>query len=181
MEFHILGARGLVVVATYRDTEMGRNHPLTELLADLRRQPGVQRVRLTGLTETAVIAFMERTAGHDLAVEDLPLARAIHSETEGNPFFVREVLRHLAETGVIDQRDGRWAARLRIDELGIPDGVREVIGRRLSRLSEETNVVLRMAAVVGAEFEFPLAAHAGGPPLLRHPAVPAALRTGAEG
>ena len=52
-----------------------------------------------------------------------PLALAIHDETDGNPFFLREVLRHLVETGGIAERDGRWAATVDIDRLGIPEGV----------------------------------------------------------
>lgn len=76
-------------------------------------------------------------------------------------FFVREVLRHLAETGAIEQREGRWTTRLPVEELGIPEGVREVVGRRLSRLSEAANRVLRVAAVVGAEFEMPVLQVAG--------------------
>ena len=151
----------LLVVGTYRDSELGRAHPLTELLADLRRQAGVQRLKLSGLDEENVVAFLARTAGHDLRPDDLRLARAIHAETDGNPFFVREVLRHLTETGQIDHRDGRWAARLRVEEIGIPDGVREVVTHRLSRLSEATNAVLRVAAVVGATFDFALVAEAG--------------------
>ena len=154
----------LLVIGTYRDTELHRNHPLTELLADLRRQPGVHRVHLSGLDEIGVVTYLERTAGHDLSGGDLLLARAIHAETEGNPFFVREILRHLTETGQIQQRDGRWGAERRIVELGIPDGVREVVGRRLSRLSEETIGVLSVAAVVGAEFEFRLLGRACGQP-----------------
>ncbi len=91
-------ATRLLVVGTYRDTELWHDHPLVEVLADLRRQEGVERFSLTGLDQSGVARFMEQRMGHDLADEELPLARAIYQETEGNPFFVREVLRHLAET-----------------------------------------------------------------------------------
>jgi DNA polymerase III delta prime subunit len=134
----------LLVLGTYRDTELWHDHPLVEVLADLRRQGGVERFSLTGLDQSAVARFMEQRMGHPLADEELPLARAIYQETEGNPFFVREVLRHLAESGATDRP---------VEELGIPEGVREVVGRRLARLSQETNDVLRVAAVVGTEFE----------------------------
>jgi class 3 adenylate cyclase/tetratricopeptide (TPR) repeat protein len=143
----------ILVLGTYRDTELGHDHPLVEILADLRRQASVERLSLVGLDSSGVAAFMEQAGGHALDDGDLLLARAIHAETEGNPFFVREVLRHLAETGVVEQRDGRWATRLPVEELGIPESVREVVGRRLSHLSKEANRVLLMAAVVGAEFE----------------------------
>jgi class 3 adenylate cyclase len=143
----------LVVIGTFRDTELPAGHPLPELLADLRRQDGVERISLAGLDEGAVGEYLEAAAGHQLAGEDHRLVVAIHGETEGNPFFVGEVLRHLAETGGVVRPDGRWATTAAVEELGIPEGVREVIRRRLSRLSEETNRVLTLAAVVGPEFE----------------------------
>jgi class 3 adenylate cyclase len=152
----------VLVVGTYRDTELGHDHPLVEVLADLRREGGVAGVSLTGFDPSGVAAYMEAATGHPLDGEELALARAIHEETEGNPFFVREVLRHLAETGAIERREGRWATRLPVDELGIPEGVRDVVGRRLSRLSGDTNQVLRVAAVVGAEFEWRVVQSAGG-------------------
>jgi predicted ATPase len=63
------------------------------------------------------------------------LVHAIRQETEGNPFFIEEVLRHLVESGAYYRRDGRWVTDAKsIAELGIPAGVRDVIGRRLSRL-----------------------------------------------
>ena len=143
----------LLVVGTYRDTELGRGHPLTELLANLRRDGTLERFALTGLDHSGVIAFMEQAAGHDLDDESLALARVVHAETAGNPLFVSELLRDLAETGAIARRAGRWETRTLADELAIPEGVREVIGQRLSRLSEAANRVLTVAAVVGPEFE----------------------------
>jgi class 3 adenylate cyclase/tetratricopeptide (TPR) repeat protein len=153
----------VLALGTYRDTELGRGHPLLELLADLRRQAGVERLVLPGLDEPAIVAFVEQTAGHALSEDGLGLARAIHQETDGNPFFVREVLHHLSETGAVERHDG-WVNRLPVDELGIPEGVRDVVGRRLSRLSEEANRTLRRAAVVGAEFDLPVLQAAGDAP-----------------
>ncbi len=151
----------LLVLGTYRDTELGHGHPLVEVLADLRRQEDVARLSLSGLDEAGVTAFVEQTVGHELAEADRALAAAIYEETDGNPFFVREVLRHLRETGAIERRDGQWIIR-RIEQLGIPEGVREVVGRRLARVSDEANQTLRVAAVVGTEFELPVVQAAGG-------------------
>jgi class 3 adenylate cyclase len=151
----------LLIIGTYRDTELGETHPLVELRADLRPQAGVERFTLSGLDRAGVAALMEQSAGHDLDEDDLALARAIWAETEGNPFFVREVLRHLADVGAVENREGRWATRLPLNEIGIPEGVREVVGRRLSRLSKEANRALRIAAVVGPEFELPVIQVAG--------------------
>ncbi len=143
----------LLILATYRDTELGHEHPLGDLLADLRRQRAVERLSLLGLDSSGVAAYLEQAAGHALDDEDLALARAIHEETEGNPFFVREVLRHLTETGALAEQAGRWGIRLAIEDVGIPEGVREVVGRRLARLSPAANRLLEVGAVAGPEFE----------------------------
>lgn len=152
----------LLILGTYRDTELHHDHPLVELLADLRRQTGIERLSLSGFDQAAVADFMAQAAGHDMDEEGLVLVRAIHAETEGNPFFVREILRHLTETEAIVQRDGRWVTSLAVNELGIPEGVREVVGRRVSRLSSDANRGLRVAAVVGTEFELRVVGAAGG-------------------
>ncbi len=152
----------LLVVVTYRDTDIGRAHPLTDFLADLRRAGGVERLSLGGLDRDGVGAFIEAAAGHDLADEEgVAFVRAVWEETEGNPFFVAEVIRHLSETGRIERRDGRWVATVPVEELGIPEGVRDVVGRRLSRLSEAANRALAVAAVVGLEFDATLVWAAG--------------------
>ena len=141
----------LLVLGTYRDTDLSRTHPLSEALADLRREPRVERVRLNGLDTDAVAAFMEAAAGHELGGSEVDLARLIHGETDGNPFFVIEVLIHLGESGAVYQgHDGRW--RIRAGELVVPEGVREVVGRRVSRLSEAADSVLATAAVIGTHF-----------------------------
>jgi DNA-binding SARP family transcriptional activator len=145
-------AMRLLVVGTYRDSELVHDHPLIEVIGDLRRQGGAERLTLTGLDDTAVAAFVEQAAGRALDDEGLAFAHAIYAETEGNPFFVREVLRHLTETGAVERRTGGWATRLPVEEMGIPEGVRDVVGRRLSHLSKDAKRLLRVAAVVGAEF-----------------------------
>ena len=73
------------------------------------------------------------------------LAEAVHAQTDGNPFFVGEVVRLLASEGRLSDPDS-WQGQ-------IPQGVREVVGRRLDRLSEETNEGLKVAAVIGREFD----------------------------
>ena len=88
----------------------------------------------------------------------------VRDETEGNPFFIGEVLRHLAETGVLFESEGRWATSMPPDSIGLPEGVREVVGRRLSRLSPEANDVLRVASVIGREFDLDVLGPASGMP-----------------
>ena len=152
---HVVRAGGgrVLVIGTYRDTELTHDHPLVEVVADLRRQGGVERLSLSGLDDVGVTTMVEQSAGQALDDAGLALARAVYEETEGNPFFVREVLRHLAETGAVERSEEGWNTRLPVDQLGIPEGVRETVGRRLARLSDDTNQALRLAAVVGPEFE----------------------------
>jgi tetratricopeptide (TPR) repeat protein len=144
-----------LLVGTYRDTELGRGptHPLTGTLADLRRIEGVERLTLDGLDANGVTAFVEAAAGHALEEPGLALARALHAETEGNPFFIGQVLRHLTETGAVSVRDGRWTYDVTVERLGIPEGVREVIGRRRSRLAQLTDDVLQIGSVIGRDFD----------------------------
>jgi class 3 adenylate cyclase len=153
----------VLVLATYRDTDLDRSHPLSDVLADLRRQPGVERLDLDGLDGAEVAEFMAAAAGHELDAAGVELARAVHGETQGNPFFAGEVLRHLAESGAIVERDGRWTSDMTLDEVGIPEGIREVVSRRLSRLSDSANAALAVAAVIGATFDLSTIEAAGGP------------------
>jgi class 3 adenylate cyclase/tetratricopeptide (TPR) repeat protein len=160
---HIVRAGGgrVLLLCTYRDTELTHDHPLVELVADLRRQGGVERLSLTGLDDLGVAAFVEQMSGQTLDDAGRALARAVYEETEGNPFFVLEVLRHLVETGAVERHEGFWTPRLPIDQLGIPEGVRDVVGRRLARLSDEANQTLRIASVIGPEFELSVVQAAG--------------------
>jgi len=144
----------ILVIGTYRDTDLDRTHPLSELLADLRRSPGVERFPLAGFTTEEVEAFVAAAAGEELDDAKRALAAAVHAETEGNAFFVGEVLRHLAESGAIVQRDGVWQAAVDLEDMAIPEGVREVIGRRVSRLPDAVNDVLRWASVIGRDVDF---------------------------
>ncbi|MGH9046871.1 MAG: ATP-binding protein, partial [Acidimicrobiales bacterium] len=144
-------SRRLFVLATYRDTDIDRSHPLSALLSDLRRLPGVDRCTVENLSSEEVIDMISLAAGHELDGDVLRLAGSIHDETEGNPFFVAEVLRHLVESGAVRREGERWMVS-DPDHVAVPEGVRDVVGRRLSRLSEKANEVLTVSAVVGRDF-----------------------------
>ncbi len=137
----------LLIVGTYRHTELNPAHSLVNLLADLRRDPGVERLLLEGLDEAEVMALLEAT-GHPLGENARGLARALRAHTEGNPFFVGELVRHAVESETLGREgDGNF------EHLSVPEGVHEVVLRRLGRLSEAANQALVTAAVVGAEFD----------------------------
>jgi hypothetical protein len=137
------GAR-LLVIGTYRDIELGRRHPITLTLGELAHEQLAERIVLRGLSERDVARFIEVSAG----IEPPPaLVEAVFRETEGNPFFVNEVVRLLVSEGRLKQPDDvqSWS-------MEIPQSVRETIGRRLDRLSPTCNDALTIASVLGREF-----------------------------
>jgi tetratricopeptide (TPR) repeat protein len=143
---NLQGAR-LVVVGTYRDVEVDRAHPLSSALAELRRSGTFLRVPLRGLTVDEVHRMYETLRGYEVPWQQ---AELVHRQTEGNPLFVQEVLRYLVEEGIVVREQGTYVVRG--DATAIPDGLRDVIGRRLSHLDEKTNTVLSIASVMGRDF-----------------------------
>jgi class 3 adenylate cyclase/tetratricopeptide (TPR) repeat protein len=144
----------VTIACTYRDTDLGRGDALNNLLSDLHREGNVERVQLRGLDDTDIMELLAAAAGHDLDDEGVGLAHALRRETEGNPFFTGEVLRHLGESGAIVMReDGRWYLDGEIEDIGLPSSVRDVVGRRVERLGDRSLRVLSLAAVIGREFD----------------------------
>ena len=136
----------VLVVGTYRETELGE--PLVSVLANLRRDRALERLRLGSLYQREVATMITAWLGRP---PPTTFARALHRETEGNPFFIEEVLRHLIEVGAVDGT--QWAGGLAsFTEVGIPDGVREAIERRLATLSPPARGVVTMAAAIGRSF-----------------------------
>jgi class 3 adenylate cyclase len=151
----------LMILATYRDSDLAPGDPPAAFLAELLGEPGVERMPLVGLDEADIVELIEELAGHPIDARGLALAGDVHRDTAGNPFFVGELLRHLRETGAIAERpDGRWSFRGSPAGRGLPQSVREVIERRVQRLSAEARRVLTVAAVIGAEFDVALVARA---------------------
>ena len=137
---------GLLVVGIYRHTEVGRDHPLLGTLADLSRGQHHRRLLLGGLDQQQVASFVGLVAGVE---HSLGLAAAVHQQTDGNPFFVTEVVRLLASQG----RLGHAEAGSPVLAVGLPEGVRAVVAQRLGRLSDGCRQILEVAAVLGRDFE----------------------------
>lgn len=149
----------LMVVGAFRDSDVASGHPMTELLAALHREQGSGRISLSGLSGDDVLALLQQMAGHDVDEAGVALRDAVLEETGGNPFFVGEVLRHLAESGAISRGiDGRWIAEVDVREVGLPISVREVVGRRVEALGSDSAHLLSLASVVGREFDVSLLA-----------------------
>jgi serine/threonine protein kinase/tetratricopeptide (TPR) repeat protein len=140
----------LMIVGTYRDVEVDRNHPLSAALAELRRVSSFGRVLLRGLNIDEVRRMLTGITHEEIP---LGLADVVHRQTEGNPLFVQEVVRYLAEEGLIQQEEGKWKPTKDTPlEMNIPEGLRDVIGKRLSLLTSECNQLLSAAAVIGRDF-----------------------------
>ena len=142
------GAR-LLLIGTYRDMELSRQHPLAEALGELTRERLFQRVLLRGLSREDVGRFIEVTSG---ATAPNSLVQAVYTQTEGNPLFVTEVVRLLVQEGEVWAGHGEPLRHSDTWTVRIPEGVREVIGRRLNRLSRRCNDTLVIASVIGREF-----------------------------
>jgi DNA-binding SARP family transcriptional activator len=153
---HVLRTRArspLLVLGTYRETDLTRTRPLAEALVDFRRERAFERIALHGLAEEEIVVLLQDTASHEIGGAGRALARALSETTEGNPFFIEQILGNLVDTGHLVLQDGRWSLDARIEDLGIPEGIVEAIGRRLSRLSESCNKTLAAASVLGRDFE----------------------------
>jgi class 3 adenylate cyclase len=144
----------VLVIGTYRETDLDRRHPFAKALPELQREVEVTRIALDGLGGDDVLALLERISGHPVPPA---FAERLALETDGNPFFLRETLLHLADEGQLRVEDGVWVAAPNI-ELSIPAGVRDVIGRRLSRLSPDANKLLAAGALFEVSFPLTVAA-----------------------
>jgi predicted ATPase len=139
-----------LILGTYRAGELHADHPLADLLADLRSDRSCERLALAGLEETA-IAELLTDAVPDPDQRGLAASR-LRRETEGNPLFIGELLRHFA-----DERDATLSDRLLLLGAGaVPEGITEVIARRLHRVSEPCQTVLRLASILGINFSTPV-------------------------
>ena len=143
-----MAASRLLVVGTYRDVELSRQHPLSETLAQLSREQVFRQQLLGGLSQEVTPSLIQAAIG---ILPSQVVAETIFAHTEGNPYFMTEIVRLLAERGELTEEGIGGAEGLRL-----PDGVREAIGQRLNRLSDECNQVLTTASVIGREFSLRL-------------------------
>jgi DNA-binding SARP family transcriptional activator/tetratricopeptide (TPR) repeat protein len=134
-----LGSTHILVLGAYRDVDPSPGDALSETLAELGRERATRRLELSGLTEREVARYVELTAS-DIASSEL--AAGLHGRTEGNPLFIGEIVRLLSTEGVAS---GSAA--------DVPQGIRDVIARRLAHLTAACKQLLVLASVLGREFE----------------------------
>ena len=145
-----LRAERVLIVGAYRETELDRAHPLAKSLVDWNRERLITRIALRRFSEPETADQLRALLGENVSGE---FAVAVHRETEGNPFFVEEVLKALIEKGSVRRESGRWR-RCEMEQLLIPQSVKETIGNRLDRVSQNCNEVLRVCAILGKVFTF---------------------------
>jgi class 3 adenylate cyclase len=141
----------ILLLGTYRDVEVSRRHPLEAVLRDLTREELVERIAVRRLEESGTSELIGTTLGERNLSNQL--VGLIYQRTEGNPFFVQQLLRFLVERGDVYQEHGHWAQRA-LEKLEVPESVRSVIGQRLARLRETTQEILQDASVLGQTFRF---------------------------
>ncbi|HUA32006.1 MAG TPA: AAA family ATPase [Candidatus Binataceae bacterium] len=154
---HFIAASPILMIGAYRDAEVNRSHPLSATLATLSRIRNSETIALKGLHQDELATLLELIGDAGAPTE---LIEALLAATEGNPLFIRELLMHLVEERKILGEGQGWSMKLSVDELGIPEGVRQVIGTRLAKLSDEANRLLSVASAFNGSFAFDVAAAA---------------------
>lgn len=140
----------ILIVLTYRDIELDAACCLDDVLYDLTREQLVLRLKLNRFDREQTRALL--TVMFQEAISD-EFLEAIYRETDGNQFFVEELCKALIAEGKLYRQDGRWQ-RPNMAEIQLPQSVRGAILARVGRLPEETQEMLRWAAIIGREFDF---------------------------
>jgi tetratricopeptide (TPR) repeat protein len=150
----------ILTLGTYRDVDLEATHPLADALGAFPRETDYEHISLDGLTTKGTAELLAALGHYEVANH---VGEAWAKETEGNPFFIQELVRYFAEEGkVFRGTGGRWTTTRPLQELGIPQSVRDVIGRRLARLSPAAGQFLGVAAIFEGEFAFDVATAVAG-------------------
>lgn len=141
----------LLLLGAYRETDIDDKHPLSSVLAELNRERLLQSVPLKRLSFDDVLELIRRILEQD----DVPreFCELVYGKTQGNPFFVEEVISSLKEEGVIYREKNEWKIK-EVSKIALPETVKSVIKKRLSRLDDESQRVLSLASFVGKDFTY---------------------------
>jgi tetratricopeptide (TPR) repeat protein/transcriptional regulator with XRE-family HTH domain len=142
----------ILVLGTDRDVPVGHQHPLEGTLAELVRERLVTEISLRRLSPEGTAALIGTHFGLEGVSDEL--RDLVHTRAEGNPFFTEEILKALVEQGAIFRSARGWDRRA-IGEIAVPRSVHAVVGQRVGRLSTGAQEVLRIASVLGQEWELP--------------------------
>ncbi len=151
----------ILILITYREEEAPRTHPLRDLRLRLLRDQLVPHLTLSRLTVPAVTELVAQLSG--LGPQAGDVAGRLFAESEGNPFFLTELIRDWTESGLIQQDRGHWQlGSLAQAEVAPPRGVQTIIAARFKRLTASAQGLAEIAAVIGPAFDVELVREAGG-------------------
>jgi tetratricopeptide (TPR) repeat protein len=148
-----VSAISVLIVGTYRNSESDRSDGLSAMLETCTRLHVLEQINLSNLSKALTL---ELIAALGRKIPSNEVTELIYSSSEGNPFFVEELLRHLIERGIVIDSQGHLRLGSKLASLDVPGSLRIVVGRRLARLGLETRKVLDTAAVIGRSFTFDL-------------------------
>ncbi|HLF91246.1 MAG TPA: tetratricopeptide repeat protein, partial [Anaerolineales bacterium] len=146
--FRNISSVPILIIGLYRDVELSQNHPLIKLDHELNRYPNYQKMSIGRMSKDGVVELLEMTWNREIPSEWVD---AIHNRTGGNPFYVKEVVKSLNEDGAVVFREGKWQFRP-ISDVKLPKSVRDIIMSRVERFSEQTQELIRRAAILGQQF-----------------------------
>ena len=167
----------IVFLATYRDVELGRQHPLEDVLRELTRERVLDQLYVRRLTREDTAALeRDRLQAQPASDQFLSL---VYQHSEGNPFFTEELVDAFLEGSASDVRNNQ-SQLANLSEMKIPQSIRSALGQRVSRLAPAAQDLLHLASVIGPEFDLELLQQSSGlqdSELLEHlePAVGARL------
>ena len=140
----------LLIALTYREIELDETRPFNTVLLDLNRERLTTRVKLTRFDREQTRALLTTLFQEEVSPD---FVEGIYRETEGNPFFIEEVCKALIEEGKVSRASGHWQ-RPDMSQIEIPQNVKLAIQARVNKLPEAAQDTLRLAAVLGREFDF---------------------------
>jgi hypothetical protein len=157
---HFVTANAILLICAFRESDVRPGDPLMTVVASISRSRNFENVVLRGLTPDSVEELLRTIADRDAPPA---FAEAIVKETGGNPFFIRELLLHLMDEGrILQEGQQPWSSQLGVDDLGVSEGVRDLVAQRLSRVSDEARRLLSIGAAFHSSFSFEVAAAVAG-------------------
>jgi ABC-type transport system substrate-binding protein len=150
-----LGPAPILIVGTYRSSEVDRRHAIVRLLDSFHGDRRFVSIQLGPLSPSIHRAFVEALGGRTRVTD--ALARALYEASEGNPFFTRELVRSLVDSGgVVEDEEGALSlsSEIGLGSDALPATIQQIVEKRIERLSERDRELLSIASVLGRSFEY---------------------------
>ena len=148
-----LGAAPILIVGTYRTTDVTARHPLARMIEDFQGERRAASLILGPLTASEHRSFLETLVGQGIADG---LVKRLYKGSEGNPFFTKELVRALVDSGGIVKDDsGAWnlSAEASLASDALPETIQKAVEKRIGRLPDDLRDVLSVASVIGNSFD----------------------------